>query len=61
MLNLKFTIGCKYTLVFFVAHNSTLLIFPYSLLKEVGLSFKRDVLHEIKRVCYIVNLKDITI
>ena len=40
-----------------VVHNSSFLIFPNFLFKEVGLSFQGDVLHEIKWIFNVVHLE----
>lgn len=40
-----------------IRHDSHPLIFTYSLLKEIGLAFQRDVFHEVKRILRFVYLK----
>lgn len=40
-----------------LGHDSHPLIFTYSLLKEIGLAFQRDVFHEVKRILCFVYLK----
>ncbi len=54
-MDLKVSIQSEFH-VFLVGHDPGLLVVADSLLKEVGLSVERDVLHEVKRVLDFVDL-----
>ena len=38
------------------SHDSPLLVLAHQLLKEVGLPFQRDILHEVQGVLHVVHL-----
>ena len=45
--------------VLFGSHNTHLLIFSDTLLKEICFSFQRNMLHEVERIACLVNLNKI--
>ena len=53
---LKVCIQAELALFLVGVHHPHLLVLPHALLKEVGLPFQGDVLHEVERVFHIVHL-----